>query len=84
MIMHITKKALLRSAVATSAMVLAPSAANAACTTANGVVTCTDVNTAAQVTAAVNSAPPPSVSLIIAQGISMGSTAIFYKCLVFS
>lgn len=71
MIMHITKKALLRSAVATSAMVLAPSAANAACTTANGVVTCTDVNTAAQVTAAVNSAPPPSVSLIIAQGATV-------------
>ena len=69
--MHITKKALLRSAVATGAMVLAPSTANAACTTANGVVTCTDVNTAAQVTVDVNSSPPPAVSLIIAQGATV-------------
>lgn len=58
----------LRSTVAVGAIALASGAANAACTTANGVVTCSDVNTSDQVNTQVNNAPPPSVTLNITQG----------------
>lgn len=60
----------LRSSVALGALVLG-SAANAACTTANGVVTCTNANTSDQVNGAVNNARPPSVTLTIARGATV-------------
>ncbi len=61
----------LRSSAAIGALVLGAAEANAACTTVNGVVTCRDGNTSDQVNASVNSAPPPSVSLVIAEGATV-------------
>lgn len=61
----------LYSSVAVSAIALGSGAASAACATANGVVTCTGVNTTDPINAQVNSAPPPSVTLVIAQGATV-------------
>lgn len=57
----------LRSTAAVGAIALGSASANAACTTANGVVTCTGVNTVDQVNFSLNTAPPPSVTLVIAR-----------------
>lgn len=56
----------LRSTAAVGAIALGSSAANAACTTADGVVTCTGANTTNDVNIASDRAPGPSVSVIIA------------------
>lgn len=61
----------LRSTVAVGAVALGSASANAACTAANGVVTCSDVNTSEQVNASLSNAPPPSVSLVITQGAAV-------------
>ncbi len=58
----------LRSTAAVGAVALGSTAANAACTTANNVVTCTEDNTTDQVNSSLNNAPPPSVSLVVTQG----------------
>lgn len=61
----------LRSTAAVGAIALGSSAANAACTTANGVVTCTGPSTSDEVVAAYNRTPPPSVSLLIENGATV-------------
>ena len=61
----------LRSSAAIGAVALGSAAASAACTTANGVVTCTDASTSDQVNSAINQTPPPSVSLVVAQGATV-------------
>lgn len=71
-----TVKLILQSSVALSALAFA-SAANAGCTTTNGVVSCTGANTSEQVNGAINSALPPSVTLTIAPAatVARGSSS---------
>ncbi len=61
----------LRSTVAVGAIALGSASANAACTTANGVVTCTGPSTTNDVNGAFGRTPPPSVSLVVAEGATV-------------
>lgn len=62
---------LLRSTVAVGAVAFGSAAANAACTTANGVVTCTNSSSATEVNAAIERTPSPSFTLVIAPGATV-------------
>src|SRR4028118_648211 len=64
----------LRSTVAVGAVgtaALGATAAQAQCTRVNNVVTCTGPNTTDQVNEAINQSPPPSVSLVVAEGAAV-------------
>lgn len=69
---------LLHASVAIGAIVLA-SSAHAACSTTNGVVTCTDASTTDQVNAAINRTPPPSVTLVVAPGATVVRAFTFFN-----
>lgn len=69
---------ILRSSVALGAIVLG-SSAHAACTTANGVVTCTDASTTEQVNDAIRRTPPPSVTIVIAPGATVARSFTFFN-----
>jgi hypothetical protein len=61
----------LRSTAAVGAIALGSTTAHAACTTANGVVTCTGANTTNDVSNAVDRTPPPPVTIAIAEGATV-------------
>jgi hypothetical protein len=63
----------LRSTAAVGAIALGSTTAHAACTTANGVVTCTGANTANDANDAINRTPPPSVTIAVADGATVTS-----------
>ena len=61
----------LRSTAAVGAVALGSATAHAACTTTNGVVTCTDASTTNDANSAISRTPPPSVTVVVAAGATV-------------